>query len=150
MLDTTHLAKDKKIIFAWLLFGIYFLMLIYMMFFGFSRSSFEESSYNLIPFKTIGNYVNNIGHYSARVIMINLIGNIIVFIPFGLFLSLLIPKLRKSSLLILVFIWLISSLELLQFVFSLGSFDIDDILLNTVGAWLGLKVLLTVRMALEN
>ncbi|MGM7682378.1 VanZ family protein [Cytobacillus sp. Hm23] len=150
MSDTIHLTKDKKLIFGWLLFGIYFLMLIYVMFFGFSRSTYKEASYNLIPFKTIGNYVNSIGYYNASVIMINLIGNVIVFIPFGLFLSLLIPKLRKSSLLIFVFIWLIGSLELLQFVFSLGSFDIDDILLNTVGAWLGLKVFLKVRMALKN
>ncbi|MDX8365741.1 VanZ family protein [Cytobacillus sp. IB215665] len=150
MSDTIHLTKDKKMILGWLLFGIYFLMLIYVMFFGFSRSSYEEASYNLIPFKTIANYVNSIGYYNTSVIMINLIGNVIVFIPFGLFLSLLIPNLRKSSLLILVFIWLIGSLELLQYVFSLGSLDIDDILLNTVGAWLGLKVFLTVRMALKN
>lgn len=63
------------------------------------------------------------------------LGNLIAFIPFGL----VIPLLFRTGFarFILSFIAIISILELLQMLTRLGSFDINDIILNTIGAAVG-------------
>ncbi|MEH7350070.1 VanZ family protein [Gottfriedia acidiceleris] len=90
---------------------------------------------NFIPFKTM--YIN-IQSLSSWPDFSNLIGNIIAFIPFGLFLVFL-SKNREMSFIGVFGRSLIFSfcLESLQVVFSLGIFDVDDLMLNTSGGLLG-------------
>jgi glycopeptide antibiotics resistance protein len=121
----------------WAVFVIYTLWLIYMMFIGVSRNSSGFYRYNLIPFATIKNYVVNYSHFNFDTWFINLFGNIAVFIPFGIFLPLLFFKLQRVFSFLAAFIISITSLEVLQMVFQVGSFDVDDILLNSVGALMG-------------
>jgi glycopeptide antibiotics resistance protein len=112
----------------------YTLLLAYWMFFGFGRTKLPEYSANLIPFATI--------HYflSAEDIplgnrLINLLGNIGIFIPFGVLLPLRFEgRLIKSA---IVFLSGLFVLELLQLISQRGRFDIDDFILNTVGFFLG-------------
>ncbi|MGG0175120.1 VanZ family protein [Gottfriedia acidiceleris] len=90
---------------------------------------------NLIPFKTI---FINIHSLSSWPDFSNLVGNIVAFIPFGMFLVLL-SKNRGMSF-ISVFISSLSfslCIESLQVVFSLGIFDVDDLILNSSGGLLG-------------
>ncbi|MBP5654565.1 MAG: VanZ family protein [Clostridiales bacterium] len=63
--------------------------------------------------------------------------NILLFVPFGFLVPTMGKKLRK--LLIIVFLGMMSSLavELVQFFTGLGIFDIDDLLNNTIGAFIG-------------
>lgn len=93
-------------------------------------------SNNFIPFKTINFYL-----YLANVNLIirikNLVGNIIGFMPFAFLCPLLFKKFRNFKVVILTTFSLSLSYEVLQLLFELGSFDVDDLILNTIGGFLG-------------
>ena len=85
---------------------------------------------NLIPFKTIFEYISR----QDRVAIINLLGNLIAFAPMGIFLPLLFKKQTKLKNFILTNIAIILAIESLQFLSLSGHFDIDDLILNLLGA----------------
>lgn len=89
---------------------------------------------NFILFKTISDYIQSPSIYN----IINLVGNIVIFIPFGVFI-LLLSKNKGMSLkdTLVLSLSLSLCLECLQVVFSIGSFDVDDLILNTSGGLLG-------------
>lgn len=90
---------------------------------------------NFIPFKTIFINIENLSGWHD---LSNLVGNIIAFIPFGIFLVLLSKKKGMSFKGALVLSLSLSlCLESLQVVFTIGSFDVDDLILNTAGGLLG-------------
>ncbi|NMD71487.1 VanZ family protein [Bacillus sp. DNRA2] len=95
----------------------------------------QLQSGNVIPFKTI---FINIHSLSGWHDFSNLVGNIVAFIPFGIFLVLL-SKNNKLSFIggLTLSLSLSLCLECLQVVFSLGIFDVDDLILNTSGGVLG-------------
>lgn len=99
--------------------------------------SFANS--NLIPFKTIGGYIVN--PISAKIAIGNIIGNVVLFIPVGLLAPFLILKKYEfwASLKISLFASFGISLmfEVVQLLTYFGSFDIDDLLLNTLGGVIG-------------
>lgn len=125
---------------TWILFVVYLIILIYMMFFGFGRSVRPNTAYNIIPFKTIYLYFLHAHHFKISIWFINMVGNIGVFIPFGLLLPGLSHRLKKTIPFLTVFFIGITILETFQYTFKVGSFDVDDILLNSLGAWIGLKI----------
>ena len=85
---------------------------------------------NLVPFTEILRY--DIGtHEFYR----NVIGNIVLFIPFGYFVSMYM-KASKVSHILIVSIITSSTIEIVQH-FIGRSFDIDDIILNVVGGIVG-------------
>jgi glycopeptide antibiotics resistance protein len=89
---------------------------------------------NLIPFKTIFINIQSLSWHD----LINLVGNIAAFIPFGMFLVSLSKNRAMSFLGALA--WSLSlslCLECFQVVFSIGIFDVDDLILNTSGGLLG-------------
>jgi glycopeptide antibiotics resistance protein len=71
-----------------------------------------------------------------KMIIINVFGNIIMFTPFG-FLGIVFLKLNDFKTLIINFLSAIILIESLQYFTRFGVFDIDDIILNTVGVTLG-------------
>lgn len=89
---------------------------------------------NLIPFNEISRTFYTMTDHGLA----NLIGNIVIFIPLGLLLSSMAGK--SAQRLVNVF-WisfgLSLSLELTQVVWTIGTFDVDDLLLNTAGGLLG-------------
>lgn len=89
---------------------------------------------NFIPFKSISNNIQSLSGHDV----INLVGNIAVFIPFGMFLVLLSKNKGMSFIGVLAQSLSLSlCLEFLQVVFFIGSFDVDDLILNTSGGLLG-------------
>ncbi|MBP2120490.1 VanZ family protein [Cohnella lubricantis] len=117
-----------------LLIVIYLSLLIYWMFFGFSRAAQSEYMYNLIPFSTISHFIQHY-HYRTSVWIINLIGNVVVFVPFGILLPIIAQrKLGKHFILFLCGLFI---LESIQFLSKRGNFDIDDFILNSLGFYLG-------------
>lgn len=129
---------------AWFLFLLFTFFLLYRMLFYAYQDTYRTVSlgyqYNLYPFKTIYDFVVNWKFYSARTIFMNLIGNIFVFFPFGILLAILYPK-RKWRWIIkfsLLFIFVLESIQLLS---KRGVFDVDDLLLNTLGILLGFQSL---------
>ncbi|WP_341278447.1 VanZ family protein [Paenibacillus sp. FSL H8-0537] len=124
---------------------VYTMGLIYAMFFGFGRQagSSAELRYNIIPFSTIKLYVTNFYHINLGDWIINMGGNIVVFVPFGLALPIVFRlRLGKTLLSFLLFITL---LEVLQMLTRRGSFDIDDILMNSVAVVLGYGIVVWFR-----
>ena len=97
-------------------------------------------SVNLKPFVTVKLYwklLRGENAYLVRHAFINLVGNVVMFIPLGFFQPYLLVKLRKWYKTMLTTVVLILAVEVVQYVTGLGSCDIDDLLLNLVGAWLG-------------
>ncbi len=104
------------------------------MFFGFGRSQYDINIVRLIPmFSTVGFVKQTI---LWKTIIINIFGNILIFVPFG-FLGIVFPKLNQFWILILDFLFAIIIVESLQYFTRLGVFDIDDVILNTVGVAIG-------------
>ena len=113
----------------------YLLLLIYWMFFGFGRVPSIDYSYNLAPFATIRHFLlDNDVQLQQRII--NLVGNIAVFVPFGLLLPFLFEK-RKCSKSFALFLSCLFVLETLQLLSRRGNFDVDDFLLNSIGFMIG-------------
>ncbi len=106
---------------------------------GFSWYLIEKkyTTANFIPFATIYYYLSGqdtTGTWS------NLLGNIVLFIPFGFLIPLLLPKIKHiTQIFIAAFL---SSLffEMLQLLLALGTFDIDDCILNSTGAIIGFLI----------
>lgn len=92
---------------------------------------------NFVPFDTIMRYINYAHYFNVDLIVVNLLGNLLIFTPMGFLLPLLSRRFRRVW--PVLFVGFVSSLavEIIQFIFRVGSTDIDDLILNTAGAWLG-------------
>lgn len=67
----------------------------------------------------------------------NLFGNIGLLVPLGIFLPMLFPSLRPLYRFLLCTVPILVAVELCQYVGALGVGDVDDVLLNTLGALIG-------------
>lgn len=96
--------------------------------------TFSIANANLIPFKTILAYLS--GEPRRGVAIRNLLGNIVVLIPFGFLLASVYQKIKWGRILLAgLLVGII--LELLQAIFRSGILDIDDIILNSLGVVMG-------------
>lgn len=96
---------------------------------------------NLIPFDTISYYVGIIQSprlaYLHKTAVINLAGNVIMFIPLGFFLPAIFEKAKKFLLFLAIYTAIIISVELIQWFTLLGFCDVDDLILNVAGGVIG-------------
>lgn len=116
---------------------LYTFLLLYWMFFGFGRTANSEKSIQLVPFSTIYKMFLQIDNFKQ--FTINILGNIVVFIPYG-FLGMITEKLKRAKLLFPIFILAISCIEFLQFITKRGFAEIDDVILNTIGVAIGFGI----------
>lgn len=93
--------------------------------------------YNLVPFKEITRYFRYYDVLGPTLFMINMIGNVAAFMPFGFFLPIISRRSKKWYNTVMFGFVFSLMLETLQLVFKVGSFDVDDMLLNTLGAAAG-------------
>jgi glycopeptide antibiotics resistance protein len=91
---------------------------------------------NTKPFSTIKSFYNS-RNLNPEYKQDNLWGNLLGFVPVGLFLPFLIPFFRKGIYVLLAGFALSLCFEMGQLIFGLGIFDVDDIILNTAGCFLG-------------
>ena len=106
---------------------------------------------NLIPFATIDRYLHFLQVQQGALLrhaVINLAGNIVMFVPLGFFLPCFFPKLRAFLRLLPAAVCLILSIELIQLFSLLGSCDIDDLLLNLIGIFIGYPLFCLLRKRL--
>lgn len=96
----------------------------------------EWTRHNFNLFETIGLYWNDSRiHWTVR--LSNLGGNVLGFMPFGLLLPLLFRR-KPYFVLTVIYGFLFSlALETLQWFMVVGSFDVDDLFLNTIGVAAG-------------
>lgn len=120
-----HLTLYKELLM--LSFIIYILCLFQVVTF---QDATSWSSNNFIPFREMLRY-----RLGSRLFFKNVLGNITLFIPFGLFSSHYL-KLEKPYLILLLTLIASFSIELVQMVIG-RVFDVDDILLNVVGGVIG-------------
>ena len=104
---------------------------------------YVESSVNLIPFKTIIGYTKDIftSLLDTSNIFANLLGNLICMMPFAFFIPMLFKKINNTKKFILTILCITLGIELIQFITFSGSCDIDDVILNTLGAFIMYKIL---------
>lgn len=95
---------------------------------------------NFTLFKTIKMYID----YSYKLNSFeNLVGNVAAFVPFGFLLPFVQKNARKFFVLLLNAFLFVLGIEVFQLFSAFGAFDVDDILLNCVGAvlgWVGYRV----------
>lgn len=110
-----------------LVFVIYILLLYQLLT---STELNKASGLNIVPFTEIFRY-----EIGSTLFMFNVIGNILIFVPFGYFVSGYVKATRFSHILV---ISVISSLTVELVQLQIGrSFDIDDIILNVIGSIIG-------------
>ncbi|WP_153736178.1 VanZ family protein [Aquibacillus halophilus] len=120
------------------IFLLYLSSLFYLLFFSGYRHSVQGLiDYNLVPFKSIVNYILAFDGFSFYLLKDNFFGNINAFVPFGLLLPTLFERLRSIKTIIIISFFMSLSIEITQIVFRVGSFDVDDTILNTTGAIVG-------------
>lgn len=116
----------------------YTLFLLYMMFYGCGRVAGEIGYIQLKPFKTIKYFLGD--NIAIQKFAVNIIGNILVFIPFG-WLSLWSRKKFSLPKLIVGFPIAVAIIEMVQYFSGRGTADVDDLFLNTFGMLLGYLLL---------
>ncbi|HCR40285.1 MAG TPA: VanZ family protein [Lachnospiraceae bacterium] len=125
---------------GWLLFYLYIILLCYFLFLSehYGRDILsKEYRYNLEFFKEIKRFIKYRERLGFENFAVNILGNILAFAPFGF----LLPMLKKSYRHFFVIAPLSAlfslSIELVQLYTRVGIFDVDDILLNSIGGILG-------------
>lgn len=131
--------KEKHLrLFGKIMFILYVLFLIYFLFFAewYGRSGETgEYRYNLVLFQEIKRfweYKEQLGWVSAA----NLLGNVLIFVPFGFFMP-MASRYRSFCLTTVYSFGLSLIVECFQLIFQVGTFDVDDLLLNTIGGAIG-------------
>lgn len=134
--------QTKKVIrrISWVLFIVYLIVLVYFLFFSerYGRNSaLEEYRYNLVPFTEIKRFIRYRKTLGFESFMVNMVGNVLAFSPFGFVLPIISPSSRKFLNIFLLSLELTLTIELLQLLLKVGIFDVDDIILNTLGGVIG-------------
>lgn len=120
-------------------FVFYILFLLYFLIFSdwYGRTGVsKEYRYNLVLFKEIKRFIEYRKELGPFAVFTNLFGNILIFVPFGFFIS-VASKTRGFFMTLFYSFGLSLCVEVFQLVTKVGSFDVDDLLLNTIGGVLG-------------
>jgi glycopeptide antibiotics resistance protein len=91
---------------------------------------------NFVPFKTLRYFYTIRKRYSYLVAK-NILGNIIGFVPLGILLPLLFANLQRAGKTTGTVFLISLGFETMQLIFNLGVFDMDDLILNTLGGAIG-------------
>lgn len=134
-----------------LCFICYITLLAHYLFFSEEYGRTEHYStyqYNLELFAEIKRYLNNWEQIGISLFLVNLVGNVVVFVPFGFLVPVIYREQRKKVVYQghffrgFVFVTILGALfslciETIQLVTKVGCFDVDDLFLNTCGVIIG-------------
>jgi glycopeptide antibiotics resistance protein len=121
------------------LFILYIILLSYFLFFSerYGRTAGLDYRYNLTLLKEVKRFIKYRHELGLESFIVNIFGNVIAFMPFGFVLPIISPENRKLFYIVLLSLEFSISIELIQLIFKVGIFDVDDILMNTFGGILG-------------
>lgn len=131
--------RTKLRVLGFLLLTIYLGLLAYLVFFSkeFGRQVHTDMRYNIVPFKTITNFY----YYSTtKGFVINIFGNLLAFMPLGVLWPIVFKKPYDKVYIHIVLLWSFTIslfIEIIQVLSKVGAFDVDDLILNTVGGFIG-------------
>jgi glycopeptide antibiotics resistance protein len=123
---------------------IYIIVLFWILLFklGVHFSYMPTRSVNLVPF-------DGIFSSNGRIDKAESILNVAIFVPLGIYIGVLFKKWGwRRKLLSLASVSL--TLEVLQFIFRIGAFDVTDIITNTTGGMLGLLLFEAIEKVFNN
>lgn len=106
------------------------------LFYGFFliRAPWNSAGFNLIPFNSIQFYLTGqVGRYEG---LIYLFGNVFCLMPIGFYLKIFKPE-TKFGRIVWLPVMISGLLEISQLIFKTGDCDIDDIILNSLGFYIG-------------
>lgn len=153
----------------WAIFGIYLVLLITftlldgyfgrgnytLIFFAPEEMTgmYTSTSINLIPFKNIFKFIVRFfqGRLSEKFFFTNVLGNLAAFMPFALFVPLLMKRFSKFLPFTLFTGGCIVAVEVTQILLLTGFCDVDDLILNLGGACImyGILHILPIRRAVK-
>ena len=128
------------------IFGLYCALMLWLLF---DRPGFTpgvpyfqqlRQQLNLVPFRTLRLFASLLQDHRPQLVraaVVNLGGNVVMFIPLGFLLPGIFPKLRTFLRTLGITALIITAVEFLQLVTLVGSCDVDDLILNLLGAAIG-------------
>jgi len=127
--------ERKNILMVYLLF--YILAVLGFTFANFRdniliESGISERGFNLIPFSSVKQMLNS--PLGLRVALYNIMGNFLMLTPLAILLPLVYENFKKIRYYLIVIFIFSFSIELTQCITEIGSFDIDDLILNVSGS----------------
>lgn len=130
-LRIAYLIKNKeKFCFYKELFMLIFILYVMCLF---EVVTLQDNNYglsNFIPFKEMFRY-----EFGSRLFIKNIVGNVLLFLPYGYFAA---DYLKSKKMLLPCFLTFIVSLTIELVQLNIGrTFDVDDVILNTIGGILG-------------
>lgn len=115
------------------------------------RMILREGRYNLIPFRTLWAQLTGdlpLGADAAFVGRVNLLFNLLVFVPLGIFLPMLFRKGQRWYSVLCIAAVTSVSVEVIQYLIG-RTCDIDDVLLNVAGCMIGYAAYRIARYVLK-
>lgn len=150
------MKPQKRSYIPWALFTAYCVWMLVLLFDrdaaweGLTYREQLQMNLNLEPLHTIRLFIRVLLYdssaYNIRLAIVNLLGNICMFIPLGYFLPRLWKALRKWWRTWLVTLGVMSLVETLQLFTLRGTCDVDDLILNLLGAALGYGLFRLIQM----
>ena len=108
--------------------------------------------YHYIPLESTLAQIHDPAQYNTpdywQVFAISLAGNFLLFLPLGFFLRYFFTKMPSSRIFLLA-VFISIAIELLQLVFHAGVCDIDDVILNGIGALAGIYLYTSINKVLR-
>ena len=92
---------------------------------------------NIVPFGTLYKYIDKLSTHriNTNLVIVNVVVNLVLLAPMGFFVPMLFKeKIKNTKQFLLLILGITVSIEVLQFFTFSGTFDVDDIILNTIGA----------------
>lgn len=149
-------VKDVTKRFLQILFWVYFLVVIKLLIFKYPEDLLSDiaanwdkgiilsglSTANFVPFKTIIMYFK---YYARLNSFENIFGNIFIFAPFGFLIPFTWKNKHGAAYATLMGFLFSMGIEMTQLISGFGAFDVDDLILNALGAFLGFWIYKTAK-----
>jgi len=145
--DLKYKNERKSILITYLIF--YILAVIGFTFANFRDNvlidvGISERGINLIPFSTIRQML--ISPLGLKVALYNIIGNFLMLTPLAVLLPLIDDRFKKIRNYLIVIILCSLSIEVAQHITKIGSFDIDDLILNVGGSFITFLIITKTKL----
>lgn len=136
------LTRKEKFILYKELFMLTFLLYSLVLFYVVTFQDVNYGTNNFVPFHEIMRY-----EFGSSYFIHNILGNIIMFIPFGFFVSCIMKSKNPFPDL---FVTLVTSIVIEYTQLLIGrTFDVDDIILNMVGGFIGYLIFVILKIISE-
>ncbi|EIT84692.1 hypothetical protein A374_13410 [Fictibacillus macauensis ZFHKF-1] len=133
------LASKKRML--WIFVVVYAVMVLYITLFSFNTYVYGKAT-NIVPFASIQLMWRS---QSVLLVLKNIVGNLLLFFPFGLLLPLIFSSFQRLKTILFVGFGGSFLIEVIQYQWAKRIFDVDDIILNGLGALLGWLLVMSIR-----